>query len=104
MKLTDPHELLSAIDQSRWDSLRGAAARQDTTNQTNNVSYVEPRGFSELVSEKARKTSADKRVQEVAQQEWEHSNKRPETLTGRVQCLGDFIDTDAVSSFLAVQT
>jgi len=93
MKVRDPHELLAAIDLERWNHLRGISLGQVSPSVSKGPTYVEPSGAPTI------------------QREWNvqtpdlcHSETHPghdkssdrDVMTGKVQLLGDFIDTDAV--------
>ncbi|PWY90353.1 aconitase family protein [Aspergillus sclerotioniger CBS 115572] len=74
MKLRDPHEFLSAIDLERWHSLRGISVSA-TEPAEDQLTYVEPNGSDATTN----------------------TNSDTDILTGKVQRLGDFIDTDALA-------
>lgn len=87
MKVTDPQSLLEGIDVDRWNSLRGA---KPSMTQGGGLLYVEP-GFADGALSTAsgnylprKEESLDLRVE------------------GKIQKLGDFIDTDAVSQIMVL--
>ncbi|OJJ47108.1 hypothetical protein ASPZODRAFT_95818 [Penicilliopsis zonata CBS 506.65] len=98
MKLTDPHSLLRAIDLERWNSLRAAPISAKALNEGSGPVYVEPSG-SPAVKPFTKGTASHIENLTVA----ESINTRTRTsaeepfLKGRVNRLGDFIDTDALA-------
>lgn len=97
MKLKDPHELLAAIDLDRWDFLRGASKNSGVGSAGNELKYVEPYGSV---------TVDAKTTQEQQQQTESLTAAHPvnttslavghEILSGKINRLGDYVDTDAV--------
>lgn len=102
MKLTDPHELLSTIDLNQWNHLRGASALLDSPPVIKEVHYVEPRESRQVTADENEIEREIPAVGIVEMDECQLSTTG-KTLTGKIQQLGDFIDTDAVSyhSFIA---
>ncbi|KAF7156298.1 hypothetical protein CNMCM5623_009691 [Aspergillus felis] len=88
MKLTDPHDLLSGIDWERWISLRGTSGPTANTGAASRLTYVEPSGSPALSHVRAESSIFSGYTQEPP---------FPKTLGGKVQLLGDFIDTDAMA-------
>lgn len=93
MKLTDPDKLLAAIDQRLWKELRGIDGKSVKSPSGLAFRYVEPNCAG---SSSVGKPNAD------AQKPVAFSTTPPvaaptaKTLRGKIQQLGDFIDTDAV--------
>jgi hypothetical protein len=95
MRLKDPHELLASIDLDRWDSLRGVSKFLEAGNSENELKYVEPYGHATIESNISQK----QKTENVAAAEPTKINSLgvgEETLSGKVNRLGDYIDTDAV--------
>lgn len=92
MKLKDPHEFLETIDLERWHTLRGFSVSAADSAQ-NHISYVEPSGSATAEIKNA--GSTDVLSSEVDTSETADSSSS-DVMTGKVQRLGDFIDTDAV--------
>lgn len=89
MKLTDPHDLLCEIDWERSISSRGVSGLTANTGAASHLTYVEPSGSRALLQERPESSIFSRYTQEPP---------FPKALSGRVQLLGDFIDTDAVCS------
>lgn len=92
MKLKDPHEYLAAIDLERWHTLRGVSVSATDSTQEH-ISYMEPSGSA--TAETKTVDSPDVKVTEADTSETADSSSS-DVMTGKVQRLGDFIDTDAV--------
>jgi hypothetical protein len=100
MKITDPRPFLDAIDQTRLKEILG----QSSIHEPNKSPvYVEPGQGAAQDAEPVRKvSSADEKPAAEAP-----SEDRPQVVgssaldirQGKIQRLGDFIDTDAVSDF-----
>ncbi|KAF7179654.1 hypothetical protein CNMCM7691_008703 [Aspergillus felis] len=88
MKLTDPHDLLCGINWERWTSLRGPSVPTADTGAVSCLTYVEPSGSPALSQLRAESSIFSGYTQEPP---------FPKTLGGKVQLLGDFIDTDALA-------
>lgn len=89
MKITSPTDLISQISDQRWAEFMG----RQTTRSADGLcpSYVEPASPEPL--------DMDLDGNPMFKNHYETGNKLSNaTLHGRVQTLGDFIDTDAVSS------
>jgi hypothetical protein len=95
MKLTDPHFLLDAIDLKRWDSLR-AISDSPAAKQAGLV-YVEPSGSPETSVDERKQVEKITSLSENEQTTKQGSTTGGNILKGKVNRLGDFIDTDAVS-------
>lgn len=92
MKLKDPHEFLETIDLERWHTLRGFSMSAIDSTQ-DHISYMEPSGSATAEIKNA--GSTDVKSSEVDTSETADSSSS-DVMTGKVQRLGDFIDTDAV--------
>lgn len=92
MKLKDPHEFLESIDLDRWHTLRGISVSAIDSTQ-DRISYVEPSGSATAETNNGGPT--DVKSSEVDTSETADSSSS-DVMTGKVQRLGDFIDTDAV--------
>lgn len=92
MKVTDPRPLLSSIELGRLDEIMGHSKK--TFEIGDDLSYVEPGGLCEPPSgqEMEQKTERNANGEDS-------SAKSPanEIRRGKIQRLGDFVDTDAVS-------
>ncbi|PKX91257.1 aconitase family protein [Aspergillus novofumigatus IBT 16806] len=88
MKLTDPHDLLRGINWERWISLRESSGPSANTGSSSHLTYVEPSGSRALAPERTVSSIFSRYTQEP---------RFPGTLRGKVQLLGDFIDTDALA-------
>ncbi|GLA28555.1 hypothetical protein CBS147343_9208 [Aspergillus niger] len=93
MKLKDPHEYLAAIDLERWHTLRGVSVSATDSTQEH-ISYMEPSGSA--TAEAKTVDSPDVKVTEANTPETADSSSS-DLMTGKVQRLGDFIDTDALA-------
>lgn len=91
MKITDPQKLLASIDLDRWQSLKGT--RPLTVPSNGSPVYVEPSGSQNLPSYS--QNSICSNTESAHKDDIGSSGK--DLLKGKVQRLGDFIDTDAVS-------
>ena len=102
MSIKDPQELIDRIDPVRWESLKGRGSLQ--AKKGVEPQYVEPpRGPNdEGNGGRSNKETADAGTapEPDGPQKVENGSKRDRTISGRVQMLGDFIDTDAVSLLL----
>ncbi|GLA95038.1 hypothetical protein AtubIFM57143_002033 [Aspergillus tubingensis] len=93
MKLKDPHEFLETIDLERWHTLRGFSMSAIDSTQ-DHISYMEPSGSATAEIKNA--GSTDVKSSEVDTSETADSSSS-DVMTGKVQRLGDFIDTDALA-------
>ena len=91
MKLKDPHEFLETIDLERWHTLRGFSVSATDSTQ-DHISYMEPSGSATAETKNVGPTDVKL---EVDTSETADSSSS-DVMTGKVQRLGDFIDTDAV--------
>lgn len=104
MKIRDPHDLISRVDLDRFDSLKGMKASSGSNNtesSTMSVNYVEPSGPGKPIP----KVSSSYQAPNVTDSPESNINKpeKPDSivtggnvLKGKIQRLGDYIDTDAV--------
>jgi hypothetical protein len=92
MQLRDPHELLNAIDKTRWNFFR--RLQSPKTSAPASLVYVEPHGLPP--SPRGSNLSC-KHTESWT--ETDESVRDSDILVGKVQRLGDFIDTDAVRNF-----
>lgn len=97
MKLCDPHDLLGAIDTRRWESLR----RSRAGSSVDSIVYVEPNGSDPQNLETTRSAESSQTV--PAGGIAHNASFTTQTLTGKIQRLGDFIDTDAVRALFFSQ-
>ncbi|OQD76296.1 hypothetical protein PENDEC_c004G03468 [Penicillium decumbens] len=95
MRLTDPNDLLRSIDLKRWNHLRGGGASLKDDILKNNPQYVEPSGNA-LPFPDVNPASHSEQLQGLQLQQDPRGSTIGDVLTGNVQNLGDFIDTDAV--------
>ncbi|EAW15355.1 aconitase family protein [Aspergillus clavatus NRRL 1] len=86
MRLTDPLELLSGIDMTHWNIIRGTAESPVRTSASF-LTYVEPSGYH----------VSPERCDSMNQSHEVRTAPSLDTITGKVQRLGDFIDTDALA-------
>lgn len=104
MKVRDPHELISKVNIEHFNSLKRtkvAPPLDYPERSTLPLNYVEPNGSSNPTSKDSSSFQAP-----VDTDSPELSNKKPkepvnsvagdDVLKGKVQRLGDYIDTDAV--------
>lgn len=102
--MRDPHELISKVNLERFNSLKGIKAVPTPEYPKRSklpLSYVEPNGSSNHIS----KDSSSFQAPDVTLTPGINTNK-PEkpvhlaadnnVLRGKIQRLGDYIDTDAV--------
>ena len=102
MTIADPRELIDQIDPARWESLKGRGSLP--TIKSTEPHYVEPpRGSSDevdntgLIPNEAQATGIGSVPTPDSEQTVQGSGGRDRMISGKVQKLGDFIDTDAVS-------
>lgn len=87
MQAADPTPLIKKIDPERWNQIkRRKPAAEDAVAK---FQYVEPAGESEEVAGDANEEKSDSAP-----------NASSDLITGKVQVLGEYIDTDAVRSHL----
>jgi hypothetical protein len=91
MTITDPRPFLDAIDQTRLKVILGS---QPTNTPKTSPVYVEPCQRSSAAA-----SNPNEKPQKLATESAPpiSSSGTPDIRQGKVQCLGDFIDTDAVS-------
>lgn len=87
MSLVDPSPFLEKVDKSLYKAL----TRKDvmTKESDDAVVYIEPQIPQHRPTQPSPKTSACMDVEPSSKNEW--------ILSSKIQTLGDFIDTDAVS-------
>ncbi|GMG01848.1 unnamed protein product [Aspergillus oryzae] len=91
MRITDPTFLLDAIDTKKWDNLRRTRDSIIPESPTEIVEYMEP---SESPRPCCEIQSKERIIRSMLV---DASTVKHQVLTGRVQLLGDFIDTDALA-------
>lgn len=94
MRLTDPHDLIDGIDREYWDGLRGAHGTTHCIHAAKGLAYVEP--TASLNPNPSWNVKNERQIQKNGLTQQGSSNT-PDQLSGKVQRLEDFIDTDAVS-------
>jgi hypothetical protein len=104
MKVRDPHDLISEVDLERFNSLKELKTNtslNDPESLTMSLNYVEPNGSGNPISN----DSSSFQAPDVTDSPGINRNKpeRPfnpaaedDVLKGKIQRLGDYIDTDAV--------
>ncbi|KAH3196898.1 hypothetical protein KXW62_002870 [Aspergillus fumigatus] len=88
MKLTDPNDLLCGIDWARWMSLRGPFGLTARMSAASHLTYVEPNNSPAFSQERPESSIFSRSTQEPP---------FSGPLRGKIQLLGDFIDTDALA-------
>lgn len=96
MKLTDPHELIGAIDPMQWSGMKDTPQSREDDEAFNNPEYVEPSGSPRMLGPNDETVCREPNLRRVGNSSATRSNT--EHLRGMIQLLGDFIDTDAVST------
>lgn len=95
MKLTDPHNLLSKIDLGRWHDITGTSAHSDALTPVSEMPYMHPPCSTNAGSD-GEKPRVDDPSKQSGEEHQTESSSAKEVLKGKIQRLGDFIDTDAV--------
>lgn len=95
MKLKDPHELLAAIDLDLWDSLRGASTISGAVSPETELKYVEPHESATTEATNTKEPQAET-APETQPSTVTNLGDGAEALSGKINRLGDYIDTDAV--------
>lgn len=97
MKITNPNEYLKNMDIQRMKELLAKSERSEDKGETN-IKYVEPaEAQPEPLS--AQPSAAETRIQSP------NSQSTPtQEIVGKIQRLGDFVDTDAVSKHISMQS
>ena len=108
MKITDPRPFLDAIDQTRLRQILGS---QPTNARKTSPVYIEP---GQRSSAQTARVNQREKKQTLSPGNGNLATGNPvesflpvslpdtqDIRQGRVQCLGDFIDTDAVSCYLS---
>ncbi|PCG89472.1 Aconitase/3-isopropylmalate dehydratase large subunit, alpha/beta/alpha, subdomain 1/3 [Penicillium occitanis (nom. inval.)] len=105
MKVRDPHDLISEVDLERFNSLKELKTNtslNDPESLTMSLNYVEPNGSGNPISN----DSSSFQARDVTDSPGINRNKpeRPfnpaaedDVLKGKIQRLGDYIDTDALA-------
>ena len=96
MKLTDPHGLLRQIDLNIWDAMRGGPVNRRATEVHDPLSFVEPNFLPPSSSAAKMQETGDSNIGALAVPTDPIDAISRESLRGKVQQLGDFVDTDAV--------
>ncbi|KAL2011398.1 hypothetical protein VTN00DRAFT_4116 [Thermoascus crustaceus] len=91
MKIIDPQKLLDSIDLDRWQRLKGT--KPLTAPSNGSPVYVEPSGSSDSPSDSQNPISSNTTIVEKD----DIGSAGRDMLKGKVQRLGDFIDTDALA-------
>ncbi|CAI7604531.1 unnamed protein product [Penicillium discolor] len=91
MKLVDPSDLLAAIDLSQWGNLRTTHIQLDEAYPKSDVTYVELCNCDDYG-----RAAAQRQNQTEKRQLGTDGGRNTKVLQGKVQRLGDFVDTDAV--------
>ncbi|CAI7665794.1 unnamed protein product [Penicillium glandicola] len=92
MKLVDPSNVLAAIDLNRWESFRTASIHSDAIHSKSDLEYVEPCDCGDYSS-----AAAQRQKQTEKRRLGKNGGRETNILQGKVQRLGDFIDTDALA-------
>lgn len=90
MKVMDPQSFIDSIDLERWNSLR--RGQIVAPSKIEGLAYVEPSGSGDA-EDKEHNTVGN----EAAAGNNDSISSDKDIITGKVQRLEDFIDTDAVS-------
>jgi hypothetical protein len=104
MKVKDPHDLISQVDLGRFNLLKGMKiplSPNVSVNLAMSMNYVEPNISSNEIpkdssSFQAPSVTASPRVDLGVPEKPVNSATGDNVLKGRIQSLGDYIDTDAV--------
>lgn len=95
MGVTDPHELLAAIDLQTWNELRGVKS-SEKGHMSDGPQYMEPCGAQDASPIPLQRKQSSDGVAYLASRTGTTEDFPTPVMTGKVQRLGDFIDTDAV--------
>lgn len=102
MEVTNPQPLIDQIPLSRWEDLKGRGSIRNTNaHATALPDYVHPaelRQTSEQGGGIEEKTNSSHAVSETTRpiDENQKSTHSENFIQGKIQKLGDFVDTDAV--------
>lgn len=91
MKVTNPRDYLSKIDMKRFEQLL-SKPRLPAMGSKRSITYVEPPEVQESSSEEPVALTDEQKAPSDSQK------KEATEISGKIQRLGDFVDTDAVSS------
>ncbi|EED20765.1 aconitase family protein [Talaromyces stipitatus ATCC 10500] len=105
MKVKDPHDLLCRVNLARWNSLKAIKKTSGLNGQQNLqvlVNYVEPNGFGnpssiDQSSLRAEYVAASTEVRVNNPGEPINVKAEENVLKGKIQKLGNYIDTDALA-------
>ena len=99
MKITSPQPLIDLIDKKRWDQIKGRGSLKVFNGSE--PSYVEPPRYDvegqDLDGPVAATTTTETLRNGLRVEEANIALASEGNISGKVQRLGDFIDTDAVS-------
>ena len=90
MKVTSPREYLKAIDPQRLKQLLSKSGDVETKGEPS-IEYVEPADTPGTNSKQTTSIDSDAKGDSTSE------SSMNEEINGKIQRLGDFIDTDAVS-------
>ncbi|KAJ5453461.1 aconitase family protein [Penicillium daleae] len=96
MRVTDPHELLAAIDLQTWNELRGVKS-SEKGRMSDGPQYMEPCGAQDTSPITLQRKQSSDGVAYLASRTGTTEDFPTPVMTGKVQRLGDFIDTDALA-------
>lgn len=97
MRIADPQPFIDAIDTMRWDSLKGRGSlRQVQGVEPRFIDPAPPIAQEASMDNDQSTTEADK-ISETPGRHDETGAEQDQVIRGRIQRLGDFVDTDAVS-------
>ncbi|KAL2002036.1 hypothetical protein VTN02DRAFT_760 [Thermoascus thermophilus] len=91
MRITDPRKLLDSIDLDRWQRLKGT--KPLTMPSNGSPVYVEPSGSSDSQPDSQNPIPSNA----TSVEKGDVGSAGKDMLKGKVQRLGDFIDTDALA-------
>lgn len=103
MKVRDPNDLISRVDLERFNSLKGTKATpgpNDAESLWMSLNYAEPNGSGNAISKDSSSFQADVTespgIKRDKPENPSNSAAEREVLKGKIQRLGNYIDTDAV--------
>lgn len=102
MVITNPQALLDAIDPARFDALKGRGSLQ--TISTTPPGYVEPASVDHSRNSQPNDVVFNDNVQTSDIMVETAGELQGNKIKGKIQKLGDFIDTDAVCIFYIVMS
>ena len=106
MKIRDPYDLISQVNLERFNSLKGVKTTPSPNNPENftmSLKYVEPNGSgippsSNWSSFQAPDVAESSETNLIKSEKPINPAAEDNSLKGKIQRLGDYIDTDAVCS------